>query len=151
MSALLANLPNTKVYVRKEYLMDFKGGHGEFVEGHWVTVKSMPGRAFYFETYLPEYAALYDKLPISAFVSEPNKPDPDLPLQDLQFWNAMDYGVTAIYKQFIGSMDFEILTRSHKVMHGTYLFTLDNYHESADEIDYSTSEIPEEHKSFNGH
>jgi len=149
MSALLANLPNTKVYVRKEYLMDFKGGHGEFVEGHWVTVKSMPGRAFYFETYLPEYAALYDKLPISAFVSQPNKPDPDLPLQDLQFWNAMDYGVTAIYKQFIGSMDFEILTRSHKVMHGTYLFTLDNYHESADEIDYSTSEIPEEHKSFN--
>jgi len=149
MSALLANLPNTKVYVRKEYLMDFKGGHGEFVEGHWVTVKSMPGRAFYFETYLPEYAALYDKLPISAFVSEPNKPDPDLPLQDLQFWNAMDYGVTAIYKQFIGSMDFEILTRSHQVMHGTYLFTLDNYHESSDEIDYSTSEIPEEHKSFN--
>ena len=149
MGALLANLPNTKVYVRKEYLMDFKSGHGEFVEGHWVTVKSMPGRAFYFETYLPEYAALYDKLPISAFVSEPNKPDPDLPLQDLQFWNAMDYGVTAIYKQFIGSMDFEILTRSHKVMHGTYLFTLDNYHESADEIDYSTSEIPEEHKSFN--
>jgi len=149
MSALLANLPNTKVYVRKEYLMDHKSGHGEFVEGHWVTVKSMPGRAFYFETYLPEYAALYDKLPISAFVSEPNKPDPDLPLQDLQFWNAMDYGVTAIYKQFIGSMDFEILTRSHKVMHGTYLFTLDNYHESADEIDYSTSEIPEEHKSFN--
>jgi len=149
MSALLANLPNTKVYVRKEYLMDHKNGHGEFVEGHWVTVKSMPGRAFYFETYLPEYAALYDKLPISAFVSQPNKPDPDLPLQDLQFWNAMDYGVTAIYKQFIGSMDFEILTRSHKVMHGTYLFTLDNYHESADEIDYSTSEIPEEHKSFN--
>jgi hypothetical protein len=149
MSALLANLPNTKVYVRKEYLMDHKSGHGEFVEGHWVTVKSMPGRAFYFETYLPEYAALYDKLPISAFVSEPKKPDPDLPLQDLQFWNAMDYGVTAIYKQFIGSMDFEILTRSHKVMHGTYLFTLDNYHESADEIDYSTSEIPEEHKSFN--
>ena len=149
MSALLANLPNTKVYVRKEYLMDHKSGHGEFVEGHWVTVKSMPGRAFYFETYLPEYAALYDKLPISAFVSEPKKPDPDLPLQDLQFWNAMDYGVTTIYKQFIGSMDFEILTRSHKVMHGTYLFTLDNYHESADEIDYSTSEIPEEHKSFN--
>ena len=149
MSALLANLPNTKVYVRKEYLMDHKSGHGEFVEGHWVTVKSMPGRAFYFETYLPEYAALYDKLPISAFVSEPKKPEPDLPLQDLQFWNAMDYGVTTIYKQFIGSMDFEIFTRSHNVLKGTYVLTLDNYHESADEIDYSTSEIPEEHKSFN--
>ena len=30
-----------------------------------VTVKSIQGRALYFETYLPEYGALYDKLPIS--------------------------------------------------------------------------------------
>ena len=26
---------------------------------------------------------------------------------------------------------------------------MDNYHASADEVDYSTSEVPEEHKSFN--
>lgn len=149
MSTLLCNLPNNKVYVRKEYLMDHQEGHGEFVEGHWVTCKSLPGRAFYFETYLPEYGALYDKLPISAFVSEPKTPDPDLPLQDLQFWNAMDYGVTAIYKQFIGSMDFEVFTRSHQIIKGTYCFTLDNYHAQSDEPDYSTAEVPEEHKSFN--
>lgn len=149
MSDLLANLPNTKVWVRKEYLMDFQSGHGEFVEGHWVTVKSLTGRAFYFETYLPEYGALYDKLPISAFVSEPKTPDPDLELHNLQFWNAMDYGVTILYKHFIGSMDFEIFTRDHEIYKGTYCFTIDNYHPSANDVDYSTSEIPEEHKSFN--
>jgi hypothetical protein len=48
---------------------DHQSGHGEFVKGVWVSVKSIPGRAFYFETYLPEYAAMYDKLPISAFIS----------------------------------------------------------------------------------
>jgi len=149
MSELICNIPSTKVYVRKEYLHDGKEGHGEFVEGHWVSAKSLPGRAFYFETYLPEYGALYDKLPVSAFVSSPETPSPDLPLQDLQFWNCMDYGVTAIHKQFIGSMDFEVFTRSHKVLKGTYLFTLDNYHSDPDNIDYSTSEVPEEHKSFN--
>ena len=149
MSQLICNLPNNKVWVRKEFLRDGKDGHGEFVEGHWVTAKSIVGRAFYFETYLPEYGAVYDKLPINAFVSSPDKPDKDYPLHDLQFWNCMDYGVTCIYKQFIGSMDFEIFTRSHDIVKGTYLFTLDNYHASADEIDYSCSEVPAEHKSFN--
>ena len=80
MSTLICNLPSEHVYVRKEYLRDHQDGHGEFVEGVWVTAKSVPGRAFYFETYLPEYAAMYDKLPISAFVSRPELPSPDFRL-----------------------------------------------------------------------
>ena len=68
---LICNLPAEKVWVRKEYLRDHVDGHGEFVEGVWVSAKSIPGRAFYFETYLPEYGALYDKLPISAFCRAP--------------------------------------------------------------------------------
>jgi hypothetical protein len=67
MAFLVANVPPVKVYVKKQYLYDHQKGHGEFVEGVWATVKSIQGRALYFETYLPEYAALYDKLPISAF------------------------------------------------------------------------------------
>jgi len=149
MTQLICNLPSLKVYVRNEYLYDHEKGHGEFTEGHWVSAKSLPGRAFYFETFLPKYGALYDKLPISAFVSEPKTPTPDMSLENLQFWNCMDYGVTAVYKQFIGSMDFEVVTRDHGIMHGIYICTLDNYHASADEVDYSTSEIPAEHKSFN--
>ena len=149
MSTLLTNLPSTKVYVRKEYLRDLNDGFGEFIEGVWVCAKSIPGRAFYFETYLPEYGALYDKLPISAFVSSPETPDPDLDLPNLQFWNCMDYGVTNICKQFVGSMEWEVRTRHFGTLKGEYLCTLDNYHSDPDVVDYSTSEVPQEHKSFN--
>jgi hypothetical protein len=61
----------------------------------------------------------------------------------------MDYGVTCLYKQFIGSMDFEVFTRTHDIVKGTYMFTLDNYHVNTDQPDYSTAEVPAEHKSFN--
>ena len=149
MSTLLTNLPSTKVYVRKEYLRDLNDGFGEFIEGVWVCAKSIPGRAFYFETYLPEYGALYDKLPISAFVSSPETPDPDLDLPNLQFWNCMDYGITNICKQFVGSMEWEVRTRHFGSIKGEYLCTLDNYHSDPDVVDYSTSEVPQEHKSFN--
>ena len=84
MSTLIANLPSYEVWVRKEYLTDHKSGHGEFVKGVWVSAKSIPGRAFYFETYLPEYAAMFDKLPISAFTSSPETPSPDMTLHNLQ-------------------------------------------------------------------
>ena len=149
MSTLITNLPSTKVYVRKEYLRDLNDGFGEFVEGVWVSAKSIPGRAFYFETYLPEYGALFDKLPISAFVSSPETPDPDLDLPNLQFWNCMDYGITNICKQFVGSMEWEVRTRHFGTLKGEYLCTLDNYHSDPDVVDYSTSEVPQEHKSFN--
>ena len=33
MPALICNLPAYEVWVRKEYLLDHKGGHGEFVKG----------------------------------------------------------------------------------------------------------------------
>ena len=149
MSELICNMPSEKVWVRKEYLTDFQSGEGEFVEGVWVSAKSIPGRAFYFETYLPEYAAMYDKLPISAFLSRPETPDPNLDLPNLQFWNCMDYGVVNICKKFVGSMEWEIRTRHFGSMKGKYVCTLDNYHSDIDKIDYSTSETPEEHKSFN--
>ena len=146
---LICNLPAEKVWVRKEYLTDHQSGHGEFVEGVWVSAKSIPGRAFYFETYLPEYGALYDKLPISAFLRAPKTPTPDMSLENLQFWNCMDYGVMAINKGFISSMDAEIRTRDHGLIHGQYLFTLDNYHVNIDIVDNNVSEVPQEHKSHN--
>ena len=118
------------------------------MKGVWVSVKSIPGRAFYFETYLPEYAAMYDKLPISAFVSDPEKPSPDMELHNLQFWNCMDYGVTVVQKQFVGSMHYEVYTRDYGTQTGTYICTIDNYHQDPDAIDYATSEQPE-HKSHN--
>ena len=149
MAALICNLPSVEVWVRKEYLTDHQSGHGEFVKGVWVSCKSIPGRTFYFETYLPEYAAMYDKLPISAFVSAPETPNPDMDLPNLQFWNCMDYGVVAVTKQFIGSMDYELYTRDFGIQKGTYICTIDNYHQDPEVVDYATSENPAEHKSHN--
>jgi hypothetical protein len=61
----------------------------------------------------------------------------------------MDYGVVAISKQFIGSMDFEVFTRDHGTLTGQYIATLDNYNVDPDHVDFSTSEKPAEHKSHN--
>ena len=129
--------------------MNHQDGFGKFVEGVWVSAKSIPGRAFYFETFLPKYGALFDKLPISAFLSMARTPKTDMDLPNLQFWNCMDYNVVAIHKQFIGSMDFEVYTRDFGIQKGRYICTLDNYHGDENVIDYSTAEQPEEHKSFN--
>ena len=118
MSFLVANVPPTKVYVKKQYLYDLERGHGEFVEGLWVTCKSIEGRALYFETYLPEYGALYDKLPISAFVSEPT--DLDLGLEELQLWDAFSYHMTVITKASIAGCKAKYLAPSKKWYGGEY-------------------------------
>ena len=49
---LQANLPPIELYVKKEYLYDLEKGHGELVEGLWVSVKSIQGRAY---TLKPTY------------------------------------------------------------------------------------------------
>jgi hypothetical protein len=92
---------------------------------------------------------MYDKLPISAFLSRPETPDPDLDLPNLQFWNCMDYGVRCLEKSFITSMDFEVRTRNFGSLRGAYKFTLDNFHPDGDTTNTNVSEIPDEHKSHN--
>ena len=74
MSYLVANLPPIQCYIRKEYLYDFQKGFGEFEPCYWVSVKSIKGKALYIESLLVNYGALYDKLPISAYV--PPEPVP---------------------------------------------------------------------------
>jgi hypothetical protein len=156
MATLVANVPPVKVWIRKEYLYDCRHSHGEYVIGYWVSVKSLPGRAFYFETYIPSYGALYDKLPISAFLSwdsdspdKPQKPVPDLPLEELQFWNCFSHDITCIEKNLPYSMGWEVRTKTQGSISGSYLFTIDSFHGDRDRADLSFSETPEEHKSFN--
>ena len=37
----VVNLPPKKVWIRKEYLRDLRDGHGEYVKGWWVSLKSI--------------------------------------------------------------------------------------------------------------
>ena len=156
MATLITNAPPQKVWVRKEYLRDMRDGHGEFVLGYWVSIKSLPGRCFYFETYLPEYGALFDKLPISAFVAwdsdnphHPVTPDPDLPLEELQFWNCFSYEITTLEKNLLYTARWEIRPKTHGTLCGDYLFTIDSYNADKSGTDITFAEVPDEHKSFN--
>ena len=76
MAFLIHNSPLVSVHVKKEYLYDLEKGYGETTPGVWVSIKSVMGKALYFETLLTEYGALYDKLPLSAFCLLYTSPSP---------------------------------------------------------------------------
>ena len=141
-------LPPMKVLVRAEYLYDFERGHGELVEGIWCSVKSHRGEAFRFETYLPEYGALYDKLPISAFLWKPLDGE-DLPLDMLQIWDALSYYVTVIEKPLLAGLRAEFFGKDRQLHKGEYVFTLDGCNPDPRIPDYTFVETVDEHKSYN--
>ena len=146
MAFLVHNLPPVEVLIRKEYLYDLdKEYEGQFVEGIWISVKSVQGKALYFETLIPEYGALFDKLPISAFCWK--YPDNYLSLDTLQLWDCFDYNITVIEKPLLCRCEF---FGKDKQMHpGQYMFTIDTCHSESSTTDTNFSEHDPEHKSFN--
>ena len=145
MSFLVHPLPPIHVIVRKEYLYDLEKGHGEYTPGIWISVKSTQYKALYFETLLTEYGALYDKLPLAAFVWK--RPHGDLPLDVLQLWDCFDYDLTVIEKPLLSRCEF--FGKDRNMHPGEYLFTIDNAHPDKSRIDINFSEHDPEHKSFN--
>lgn len=142
-------LPPIKVWVRNEYLYDHKRGHDELTEGVWTSVKSIKGEAFRFETYLPGSGALFDKLPISAFIWKDVEEDQELPLDMLQIWDAMSYHVEVIHKPLLAGLRAEFFGKDKKLHQGEYMFTLDNCNPDPRIPDFGFAETPDEHKSFN--
>ena len=141
-------LPPMKVFVRAEYLYDFERGHGQLVEGIWCSVKAHRGEAFRFETYLPEYGALYDKLPIHAFLWKPLDGE-DLPLDMLQIWDALSYYVTVVDKPLLSGLRCEFFGKDKKMHSGEYVFTLDGCNPDPRIPDFTFVETVDEHKSYN--
>lgn len=146
-------LPPIKVLVRPEYLYDFDEQHRDLVQGIWVSVKSIKGEAFRFETYLPEYGALYDKLPISAFMH--NDMDDEgintemLDLDELQIWDCLSYHVTVVDKPFLKGLRAEFFAKNKRTYWGEYMFTLDTCSPDPRIPDFGFSETVDEHKSYN--
>lgn len=146
----VVNTPYIQAYIKKEYLYDFQKGHGEFVPCNWVTLKSIPRRAFYIEAYLPEYGALYDKLPLSAFTWRTDiKPEEQLPLDYLQLWDGFSYHITIIEKQYLQYSQVDVILKDGKKMSGVYLFTVDSAHSDPNTPNVTESEVPSEHKGHN--
>jgi hypothetical protein len=146
MAYLIHNITPISVFVRKEYLYNLEHGHGEFTPGIWISVKSIQGKALYFETLLTDYGALYDKLPISAFVWKTDHGDL-LPLDTLQLWDCFDYDITVIKKPLLSKCEF--FGKDKKMHSGQYCFTIDTCHNQHSVLDINFSEGDPEHKSFN--
>ena len=143
-------LPPVKVYVRAEYLYDHQERQGELVEGIWVSVKAIRGEAFRFETYLPQYGALYDKLPISAFLwHDVIEEDDQLPLDVLQIWDALAYHVEVVDKPFLKGLRAEFFGKDKALHGGEYMFTIDTCNPDPRIPDFTLSETIDEHKSYN--
>jgi hypothetical protein len=156
MSFLIANIPPIEIFIRKEFLYDFEKkdnklvGFGEFESAHWITVKSIPNQALYFESFVHEYGALYDKLPIHAYVWKKDiKEEEQYPLDWLQLWDCFSYNISVIKKQRLRNARCEVVMKDKSLALGTYLFTIDSCSSDPNEVDVSWSETPNEHKSFN--
>jgi len=150
MSFYITNLPRIRCFIRKEFLYDFKKGFGEYEPCIWVSIKSMSRRAFFIESYLPNYGALYDKLPISAYVSrtEDLNIEKFLPLDYLQIWDCLSYDIAVLKKSFLSNLSGKFYAKDKQWYHGNYMFTVDN--SASDEyLDVGDSQNPEDHKSYN--
>ena len=146
MSYIIASLPPVKCFVRREYLYNFEKGHGELEPAIWVSIKALRGQVFRVESLLPAYGALYDKLPISAYVWKTEHSD--LPIDTLQLWDCMSYRFTVHEKIGLRNLGVKFLGKDKEWHFGNYLFTVDF---CADDMDADTgfTEQAEEHKSFN--
>ena len=146
---LVANLPPVECFVRKEYLYDLDGrGEGEFTPAIWVSVKSIRGRALYFESLLTEYGALYDKLPLSAYTWR-TEIGYELPLDYLEIWDSFSYHIAVIEKATLKGLRCAMYAKDKEYYHGEYMFTIDSCHDDPNMLNTTLSETPNEHKSFN--
>jgi hypothetical protein len=116
-----------------------------------MTAKAIKGQAFRIESMLTNYGALYDKLPISAYVWKEVLVDPlnHLPLDHLQIWDCLSYDMAVIEKSNLRGLKVKFFGKDKQFHFGNYLFTIDFASPDANRIDTSFSEGVEEHKSYN--
>ena len=141
MSFLVANLPPIHCFIRKEFLYNFEKGQGEYEPCIWVSIKSLRSQAFRIEAYLPRYGALYDKLPLNAFVSREDNLNTDdfLSLDTLQIWDCFSYDIAVIQKAFLRNLSCKFYAKDKEFYQGDYLFTVDNASPDLNIIDTSYS------------
>ena len=147
MSYIVSSLPPLKCFVRREFLYNFEKGHGEYEPAIWVSIKALRGQVFRIESLLPNYGALYDKLPIHAYVWHTDNPGL-LPIDTLPRWDCMGYRFTVVEKIGLRNLGVKFMAKDKTWVFGQYLFTVDFCADGQD-LDTGFTEQAEEHKSFN--
>ena len=134
-----------KVFVRNEYMYQFKKGNGEFTEGVIVSVRCMPGQAALFQVLL-DNGVMRDKLPSHALLTEAELPDPDLPFHYLQIWNCFSYRFTLTQLSYVYDTNVDVYMKDRQWYRGNYFATI-NWGSSDINTDITLAEDPLEHKS----
>ena len=142
MSYIIASLPPMKCFVKREFLYNDHKGHGELEPAIWVSLKALRGQVFRIESLLPAYGALYDKLPIHAYVWHTEAGN--LPIDTLQLWDCMGYKFTILEKIGLRNLGVKFLGKDKEWHFGRYLFTVDFCADGMD-LDTGFTEQAEEH------
>jgi hypothetical protein len=134
-----------KVFVRNEYMYQFKKGHGEFTEGVIISVRCMPGQAALFQVLL-DNGVMRDKLPSHALLTEAELPEPDLPFHYLQIWNCFSYRFTLTQLSYVYDTNVDVYMKDRQWYKGNYFATI-NWGSNDINTDITLAEDPLEHKS----
>lgn len=159
MAFLVANIPPVECFIRKEFLYNLEldnsnkygyKGAGEYEPCIWITAKSIKGRAWYIESLITNQGALYDKLPLHAYVWRTDVDVINLKeLEMLQLWDCFSYELTVIEKNNLRGLKVKYKDKQNIWNYGNYMFTIDNVVSDPNTIDTSFTQVPSEHKSFN--
>lgn len=147
MAFLVSSLPPVQCFIKREFLYDHQKGHGELEPCVWMSLKAIKGQAFRIESLLPNYGALYDKLPLHAYVWKEGAGD--LPLDFLQLWDCMGYHFTIVEKSNLRGLKMKFFGKDRQFHFGDYLFTVDFCSPDFSVLDTTFTETAAEHKSFN--
>ena len=147
MAYLNANIPPIYCKIKKEYLYDLTGHHGESQDCVIFGIASISGRAILFHCMLPNGAVFY-RLPISAFFqkSYDRAKVPDMQVHQLELWNCFSYWPSVHKFDWLAGLNGKFLGLDKKFYQGQYLFTIDWAHPDTNILDVEHSEIPQEHK-----
>ncbi len=116
-----ADIPAFFAHMKSEYAYDLKSHKGKFMDVWVIGVDSVEGLAPGF-TCLTSFGAMFDRLPISAFVHK--KDAPDTPLSWLCMWDNFSYKIEAREWTNIRKLRVGVTMKGREVWPGEYMFTL---------------------------
>lgn len=139
------NLPNFKCYVRKEYLYNGEGHHGEFIPAVVYGGRSAPGKAFAFHV-LTENGVLWDGLPAAALCFDEGAKT--RAQEQLCLWDCFSFHCRATKYALLDGISVTARIKGETVT-GKILFVLTWTEQDFDNISTDWTNMPEEHKTGN--